>query len=304
MKKIYYFINNLFSLFGFEIKFYRLTNRSYESESLPKAKHTLDRFREIVSDPINFLIERVPNSGFIDEKNFVVLHNGIRVPIQGEFAYYNNFSDILIINRGVHEPLEEFCFQEVLKNINLSNPVMIELGAYWAHYSMWFQKVHAGAVQFLIEPDMINIRSGLNNFKINGFHGEFINKSVGYNGFVLDDFVTERKLRQIDLLHSDIQGYELEMLEGAIQSLSSGIVKYLFLSTHSEKIHSEAISFLGKFNYRIEVSSNVDSHTTSSDGFILATSLDVIPVFTNFKPLGRVEICNSNSNTLVSSLSL
>jgi hypothetical protein len=40
-----------------------------------------------------------------------------------------------VLNRGVHEPLEEFVFQEVLKRLPEAC-AMIELGAYWGHYSM------------------------------------------------------------------------------------------------------------------------------------------------------------------------
>jgi hypothetical protein len=109
-------------------------------ELLEKAPSFLERYREVVSDPINLLIKRVPEAGYVDKNGFVILHNGNRVPVEGKLAYYNNFSDILIINRGVHEPLEEFCFQEVLKKIKTESPIMIELGAYWAHYSMWFHE--------------------------------------------------------------------------------------------------------------------------------------------------------------------
>ena len=77
----------------------------------------LGRFREIVSDPLNLLIKRNYNSGMIDKDGYVFLHNGNRVPVTGENSYYEDFSKILIINRGVHEPLEEFCFQETLKKI-------------------------------------------------------------------------------------------------------------------------------------------------------------------------------------------
>jgi hypothetical protein len=55
----------------------------------------------------------------------VFLHNGLRVL----GAYYGPFSQLLAINRGVHEPLEEFVFQEVLKRLPAA-PSMIELGAY------------------------------------------------------------------------------------------------------------------------------------------------------------------------------
>src|SRR5215470_628978 len=103
----------------------------------------LGRFREVISDPLNLLIERVPQAGII-ERNEVYLHNGNRVPVSGAGVYYGPFSQLLVINRGVHEPLEEYVFQEVLKNLPAS-PLMIELGSYWAHYSMWLKKKRSNA---------------------------------------------------------------------------------------------------------------------------------------------------------------
>lgn len=41
------------------------------------------------------------------------------VPINGPNEYCGNFSEILILNRGVHEPLEEFCFQEMINSKHL-----------------------------------------------------------------------------------------------------------------------------------------------------------------------------------------
>lgn len=67
-------------------------------------------FREIISDPLSTLIERHPRSGIVQD-NLVYLHNGNRVGLGGDFACYKEFSDILAINREVHEPLEEFVFQ-------------------------------------------------------------------------------------------------------------------------------------------------------------------------------------------------
>ena len=53
----------------------------------PKASSEdfLGRFREIVSDPINLLIERVPDAGVV-EGGLVQLHNGNRVPFSGQGA--------------------------------------------------------------------------------------------------------------------------------------------------------------------------------------------------------------------------
>lgn len=45
------------------------------------------------------------------------LHNGLKVPFAGNDSYYGGFSSILVMNRGVHEPLEEFVFQQVLKRL-------------------------------------------------------------------------------------------------------------------------------------------------------------------------------------------
>src|SRR5579862_10039493 len=84
---------------------------------LPPKAETADfigRFREVISDPLNLLIERVPMAGVV-EGDEVCLHNGIRVPVAGSGAYYGGFSDLLVLNRGVHEPLEEYVFQEVLR---------------------------------------------------------------------------------------------------------------------------------------------------------------------------------------------
>lgn len=67
------------------------------------------RFRETVSDPLNIFIDRVPEAGTMDGDH-VIPHNGHKVALRGPNSYYKFLSDILIINRGVREPLEEFVF--------------------------------------------------------------------------------------------------------------------------------------------------------------------------------------------------
>jgi hypothetical protein len=269
---------------------------------LEKAPNFLERYREIVSDPINIFIKRVPEAGYVDENGLVILHNGNRVPVDGTLAYYSNFSDILVINRGVHEPLEEFCFQQVLEKIKIESPIMIELGAYWAHYSMWLMRDFSKAKCYMVEPDLDNIACGKNNLKINKFQGDFINDIVSSSRFQLDIFVAERKLKSINILHSDIQGYELEMIDGAKNSLQKNIIDYVFISTHSQDLHTSVINKLNTFGYRVEVASDYDNHTTSCDGFILASSPRVSPVFKSFSPLGRLEIARATPKILISYL--
>lgn len=273
-------------------------------DSLEKGSSYIERYREIVSDPLNILIKRDPRAGYVDQRGRVLLHNGNRVPIDGKWAYYPPFSDILIINRGVHEPLEEYCFQQVLKKLRQKNPISIELGAYWSHYSMWLVKEFPNAKCYMVEPDQKNLECGKNNFMINNYIGEheFINDIVGPSGFNVDNFIRERKLSSISILHSDIQGYELEMIEGAHLALNEKLIDYLFISTHNQTLHTLIVDKLNHYDYRVEVSSDYISHTTGHDGFILASSKDLGPVFRSFSPLGREEIMQASPERLIDSL--
>lgn len=260
------------------------------------------RFREIINDPINLLIRRVPNAGYVLD-NHVVMHNGLHMPISGEHAYYHGFSDILVINRGVHEPLEEFCFQTLLKRLAKQQPTMLELGAYWAHYSSWLKHIIPESTVIMVEPEEQNILSGKYTFEKNMLQGEFINDFVGQDAFQVDRYLQNKNLNYLDVLHSDIQGYELEMLEGAKQSLINGRVGYLMISTHSESLHDEVTAFLERVNYRVEISSGFDMHTTSFDGFIFASNQNLTPVFSHFTPLGRNELIQLNPFQLLNYIS-
>lgn len=260
----------------------------------------LGRFREVISDPLNLLIERVPQAGYV-ENDTVYLHNGLRVPFSGPGAYYGSFSQLLIINRGVHEPLEEFVFQEVLKRLP-EDASMIELGAYWAHYSMWLKKMKPRAQVILVEPEAEFLNAGRANFERNGFRGEFINAFVGAGKFEVDDFFRNRKIKSLDILHTDIQGYETEMLLGARDVLARRRVRYLFISTHSQAIHTGIVSSLRDAGYRVEVSSDFDCQTTSFDGFVFASSPEVEPVFEGINILGRDEIARSGPSEILKSI--
>jgi hypothetical protein len=262
----------------------------------------LGRFREVISDPLNLLIERVPMAGFTDGDQ-VILHNGLRVPVAGPGAYYGPFSQLLVINRGVHEPLEEFVFQEVLKRLP-DAPSMIELGAYWGHYSMWLKKEWPKGEVILVEPDAGCLKAGQDNFARNGFKGEFIKAFVGTGKFEIDDFFRNRKIKKLDILHTDIQGFEVEMLHGAQDVLKRRRVHYLFISTHSQQIHGEIVGQLRNLGYRVEISSDFDVQTTSFDGFVFASSPDVDPVFEQISILGREEIAQRRPADILRSLAL
>jgi hypothetical protein len=258
------------------------------------------RFREVISDPLNILIERVPKAGLLDG-NEVYLHNGNRVPIAGPEAYYGQFSSVLVFNRGVHEPLEEYVFQELIKHLHPA-PRMIELGAYWAHYSMWLKRVRPQASVIMVEPDAANLAAGRANFARNGFEGEFIQMLVGSGGWELDQFFAARGLSHLDILHVDIQGAEGALLNGGRKTLRNSLIDYLFVSTHSQELHRGVAEELTRHGYRVEVSSDFDNETTSYDGFLFAASRTTQPVFRNFSHFGRTTIATSDASEALRAL--
>jgi hypothetical protein len=259
-----------------------------------------DRFREVISDPLNLLIERVPMAGVV-EANQVYLHNGNRVPLTGEDAYSGSFSQLLVINRGVHEPLEEYVFQELMKCLP-DTPVMVELGAYWGHYSMWLKRLKPASTVILIEPEQTYLAVGINNFARNGLRGEFIRSFVGKGHLQIDAFLQSRGLQRLDILHADIQGYEVEMIEGCCASLNDCLIDYLFISTHSQDIHWSIVSSLRDRMYRIEVSSDFDNDATSYDGFVFASSPRTKQVFNGLTVVGRTSIVKSRPADLLKNL--
>lgn len=270
-----------------------------EAGPAPKAPDWRGRFREIVSDPINLLIERHPLAG-CTMNGFVVLHNGNIVPVDGPNAYYEDFSEVLVINRGVHEPVEEYVFQEVIPRLP-EKPIMIELGAYWAHYSMWLKKKCPQATVYLVEPDPHNLSVGQHNVRVNGQQAEFIQAAVG-QGFEVDTFLSERNIAKIDILHMDVQACELEGLAGAAKNLAAKMIDYVFVSTHDDDLHRKVCAVLAHHGYRIEVSEDVGVKTTSGDGLVFASSPVVAPVVSGLKPLGRLAITRARPDDLIQSI--
>ena len=173
------------------------------------------RFRDILSDPNNLRIPRHPLAGTVgtvrvrmtneennvdegEEQVYTVMHNGLKVLIGSEFGYYGatgagRLDDILVLNRGVHEPQEEWIFGVVLShlatqhiNTGQGNILpMVELGSYWAFYSLWYKLHFPNAPVYLVEPDLQRMRAGQQNFRMNGItnftlgKATFINSKVG-----------------------------------------------------------------------------------------------------------------------------
>jgi hypothetical protein len=155
---------------------------------------------------------------------------------------------------------------------------MLELGSHWAHYSMWMALARPEATLHLVEPDPARLAAGEMNFARNGYHGNFRRGFVGQGALAVDPLMEELGLERLTLRHSDIQGHELEMLDGARGVLAERRIDWLFVSTHSQRLHTGDADRLRWAGYQIEIESDYDNHTTSSDGFVMASAPHFKPV--------------------------
>lgn len=233
---------------------------------LPKAaaEDFEGRFREILADPSNQYIPRCADAGKMLD-GLVTLHNGLRVTPD----YYDSFSRIFELNKGVHEPQEERMFMEVLKYMR-PGATMVELGAYWAFYSMWFQQQVRHARNYMIEPMQKNLDIGVNNFNLNRMGGRFTLGGIGHEGMNFLEYMQQQYITYIDLLHMDIQGAELYFLYTFDVLFTSKRVAYVFISTHSQQLHLDCIAYLEARDYRILASADFDHETYCYDGIIVA----------------------------------
>jgi len=236
-------------------------------------KYWEERINDVLQGPDNANIPRVANAGQLTGDS-LVMHNGIQID---PLSYYSfPLLKMLIDNKGVHEPQEEKIFQEVLKSMQAKEKMtMLELGSYWSFYSMWFMKTFPSADCYMVEPDRKNLFYGKENLKRNQQKGTFIHAGIGgktdtkNNITTVDDICKKHQLQFLDILHADIQGFELEMLHGAAQLLSANGVGYVFISTHSNELHQDCHQLLkDKYGFTMVANADLDE-TYSWDGILV-----------------------------------
>lgn len=240
-------------------------------------------------------IPKVPGAGEVFEEGGVryqLMHNGVKVV---EDCYCGRWmTEQIRLLDGHHEPQEEKVFNEVLKYVP-PGATMVELGSNWAYYSLWFGRVVPGARALLVEPDPNNLEVGRRNFRLNSAEGRFLQYSVGREPLPprpfpcesdglehpvpetsVDHLLASEGIERVDLLLADIQGAELSMLEGALQSIRGGKLRFLFLSTHHHTIsqdpltHQRCVEWLEAHGAHIIAAHNV-TESFSGDGLIVAS---------------------------------
>jgi hypothetical protein len=232
----------------------------------PKGETLEERTMDVVNDPNNEYIPRIKGAGQISD-GLQTMHNGIKIV---ENCYYGTWmSNLLKLNKGVHEPQEERVFQEVLKFIK-PHSTMIELGAYWSFYSLWFYKTIKNATCIMVEPNSENLLVGKQNFLLNNAKGIFINDTISNSGITINDIMGNYNIDHVDILHSDIQSAEGTMLKQTQRLISKGAISYMFISTHGQTLHYECKEILEQCGCDIICSVDFDHQTHCYDGILVA----------------------------------
>lgn len=252
---------------------YELTVSCRDGDSIPKVHNA----GQIIKDP--------------QGRELQVMHNGVRVAAGG---YYGNIIKRIIETlKGVHEPQEELVFHKLLPLVR-KNAVMVEFGCYWAFYSIWFKTERPKGSVYCFEPSERHLGVGKRNFEINGIKDYTLEAGIcgsekrvewaqrrfadaNLTGRIVNikHLVEEYGLNEIDILHMDVQGAELDVLEEGIDYLQDGLVKFLFVSTHHQSIagppliHEKCLHLLKKIGATIIVEHDC-FESYSADGLIVA----------------------------------
>lgn len=299
----------------------RLTALEVLSSSKPMIMTIGERAEMTISCKDSDYIPKVPKAGRVvrqGTKKVQIMHNGIKVLAGG---YYGDLIETIISRlRGHHEPQEEKVFYEILKRITRKNPTMIEMGSFWAYYSLWFKAYTKEGVAICCEPDPKNILVGKENMRLNGFaeggnlffhqtaagkdDGKTISfqqdsdqsKTVRVDIRTADSLIKEHNIDFLDILHLDVQGVELDALKGVKGLISAKRIRFVVVSTHhyifsgDPTIHMKCEEFIVANGGHIIASHNI-AESYSGDGLIVASFSDEDKGF-------KVQISHNNGRSL------
>lgn len=242
-------------------------------------------------------IRKVSDAGTIIETSdgpVQIMHNGLKVVAGG---YYGDWmAHVIRALRGHHEPQEELIFDSIVR-FSRHNSLVVELGAFWAYYSLWYLKDVPGSRAICVEPDSLNLQVGQKNASLNSLqnrvdfhnawiggtyidrftrHAESTKKEVTLPCFDMDHVITLCKDDVIEVLHLDVQGAELAFLESMHSAISRNLVRFLVVSTHHSSIsgskttHKDCVAAVTRLGGTIFVEHDVQE-SFSGDGLIVAS---------------------------------
>ncbi|MGI8847283.1 MAG: FkbM family methyltransferase [Candidatus Dormibacteria bacterium] len=190
-----------------------------------------------------------------------VMHNGILVERD---CYCGSWmTEIIRCLRGHHEPQEELVFSHLVGRLAATEPdaSIVELGSWWAFYSLWFLAELPGGRAVAVEPDEAFLEVGKRNFALNGRTATFLHGAIGDDPsgtlrfraesdgldhsvpqYDLATLMAMAGLERVGLLLADIQGAETILIESARGLIEQGLIRFMLISTHHHSISGSSMT--------------------------------------------------------------
>lgn len=171
---------------------------------------------------------------------------------------------------------EHRIFSALLDGIDYANPVMCELGSYWALWSLVFRKRFPLGRSILVDADLSKLAVGIKNFELNGLastpHWAAVGNPLPPNvaGMTFKQLQEINRADYFDVLHMDIQGAELPFCYQLEADSSFDQIGAVYIATHSPQIHSEILRVLTRAGLTITV--NQGPSVGGVDGTVTAIS--------------------------------
>jgi FkbM family methyltransferase len=224
-----------------------------------------------------------------------IMHNGVLVLRDGYLGPWQ--TRVIAELHGHHEPQEEVVFHAILERLASEGQgsAMVELGAWWSYYSLWFKKRFPSSTIVGIEPDLPFLETGRRNYQLNGvddsllLHGvvgpnpgeifRFVAASDGLEHEVrqygLEELLSMAGVAAFDVVLADIQGAETTFLSTNADLLRSGAVRFAVISTHDPMISGSAMTHRQVIDQVLSLGGHVVaehsvSESFSGDGLVVA----------------------------------
>jgi len=151
-----------------------------------------------------------------------------------------------------------------LKNRNNKLYTMVELGSNWCYYSLLFKHIigKEKTLNIMVEPVEDSLQLGKDHFTLNSCEGifykkgitntmEYYDKIIKLDFITLDEILKQNSLTHLDILHSDVDGNEIELIEKNIDFFKEGKAKNVFILTHGDNCSSKCKEFFNQFPYSL-----------------------------------------------------
>lgn len=206
-------------------------------------------------------LPKVANAGAVitehDGARVQVMHNGLRVLADGYCGPWT--TELIRRCQGHHEPQEELVFHAILERVP-GNATMIELGAWWSYYTLWFLQNRPGRRALALEPDPDHRALGEANATRNGLSPRFIDGFIGStplpaarflraSGMAITiprrsvpELMTIAGFDTLDILHCDAQGAEYDVLTSCADLFRAGRIRTIVISTHHHSISGDPLT--------------------------------------------------------------